>query len=462
MHASFVIVCAACAWLFWRRKRIDPMLLGFIACLYYFAPGLIGRVPAIPYSLEVVPGAHGVMLVVVLITTAAAWCVDRVPAGVPVSLPVRGVPQALLAIALGAAAVSTFTIGRGYFCEKPIMMASIDRWYYVAAYAASLCFATAAAERARPAVLVAAAALLLADNLVGFRAGTAIAIMATVLVYGARVVPRIKPLMWFGAAALVGALVFVAGREAAIQTKYQLAGFCVARAPTPVPLADSPEALPRTRAGQPIVEQMPQVPFETNLIARMFGEPVTIQTTLSEVVRRNFTTDGMYLLDQLKTALPGAGLVFGVNIDDVKSFNLLYQPKLFPQDVGGRANNPWAQAFAAGGLAMVALFAAGYAGGLALLTLLFRRTQGALQAIVAVLASWWGFYSHRNDLLIEIGIMKMVVYVAIAALLIGWLAERYLRRASDAEHHPLTPPPPRAARSAADAARPSWSPRNRR
>ena len=52
-------------------------------------------------------------------------------------------------------------------------------------------------------------------------------------------------------------------------------------------------------------------------------------------------------------------------------------------------------------------------------------TQGAVQAVVAVLAGWWGFHAHRNDLMIEIGIIKMALYCAIAALFVGWLLARY-------------------------------------
>ena len=51
-------------------------------------------------------------------------------------------------------------------------------------------------------------------------------------------------------------------------------------------------------------------------------------------------------------------------------------------------------------------------------------THGPVQAIVAVLASWWGFYSQRNDLMTEIGIIKIAIYAAAAALLIGWLLGR--------------------------------------
>ncbi len=55
------------------------------------------------------------------------------------------------------------------------------------------------------------------------------------------------------------------------------------------------------------------------------------------------------------------------------------------------ANNPWAQAYAAGGEWMVAVFALGYASILGILSLFFYKTSGALKAAIAVIGAWIGF-----------------------------------------------------------------------
>jgi hypothetical protein len=310
------------------------------------------------------------------------------------------------------------------------MLPSIDRWYYIAAYCAPLCFAAAAAERAWS-ILAFAAVALLVDSLIGFRAGLAIACMATALIYGeASLSAGWKSLAILMLAALVAGLAFVGVREVMIQAKYPLQAYCVARAAEPVSLPGSPDALPRTRAGQPIVDEWPRRPPRTDLWVRMMGEPATIQATLNEVARHRLAVDHSHLIEQAKTAIPGAWAVFGIDVGAAVTFNLLFQPVLFPANVSGMANSPWAQAYASGGFPMVALFAAGYAVGLALLTLLFRSTRGAVQAVAAVLAGWWGFYSHRNDLMIEIGIIKAVLYSAAAALFVGWLLARYRGRAT--------------------------------
>jgi hypothetical protein len=432
MHIAFIAACLLGIWVFWRRRRVDPMLLGFVSCLFYFAPALTGHIQIrqnyVVYSSDVTPDVYGILIIVVLTTIAAAWFVDRIPAGAAPALRLRYVPHVLLGMAVCAATISAFTVGRAYFCFKPAMMLSIDRWYYVAAYCAPLCFAAAAAERAWS-ILCLALVVLLLDSLIGFRAGLAIAGIATALIYGeASLSSGWKSLAVFVLAVLIGGFAFVAVREAMVQAHYSLRPLCTARTAEPVSLPGSPDAWPRTQSGQPIVPERRRQRFRSDLWVPMMGEPSITQATLNEVVRQRFTVDRAHLIEQLKTAIPGAWVIFGIDLNAAVTFNLLSQPVLFPRFLSGMANNPWAQAYASGGLPMVALFAAGYALGLGILTLLFRMTRGAVQAIIAVLASWWGFYGHRNDLMIEIGIMKMVLYSAAAALFIGWLLGRYQDR----------------------------------
>ncbi len=424
MPIAFIAVCLVATWMFWRRKRIDPMLLGFVGCMFYFAPALSGHIEFretnTVYIADVASGAYGVLIVVILVMIAAAWLVDRIAAGPALTLRTRYVPHVLLGMTLCAAVISAFTVGGAYFCVKQAMLLSIDHWYYIAAYSAPLCLATAVAERAWSVAIVAAAVLLL-DSFIGFRAGPAIACMATAMIYGERVLSvGWKSLIGLAVATLVGSLLFVGVREVMIQAKYPLAALCVASAPEAVSIPAAPEALPRTQAGQPIAEA-PRPPPSLNLWLVMMAEPSLIQATLNEVVRQRLTVGGDHLIQQAKTAVPGAWLIFGIDVKAAVNFNLLSQPILFPSIVSGMASNPWAQAYATGGLPVVALFALGYTTGLGVLTMLFRMTHGALQAMVAVLAAWWGFYSHRNDLMTEVGIMKMVLYAAAAALIIGWL-----------------------------------------
>jgi hypothetical protein len=81
---------------------------------------------------------------------------------------------------------------------------------------------------------------------------------------------------------------------------------------------------------------------------------------------------------------------------------------------------------AAGGEWMVAVFALGYASIRGILSLLFYRTTGSLKAAFAVIGAWVGFYFHRNDLFVEVIIIKHVVYVCGASILVAWAWDRMM------------------------------------
>jgi hypothetical protein len=246
-----------------------------------------------------------------------------------------------------------------------------------------------------------------------------------------------------------GAALFLA-KHLIVPAKYVTASYCEARlaldaakAPSASPDEPQPERLTLTTmeylgrtAGTLTRSKIYYTAFVTQ------SEPFVIQATLNEVVRKGFQTDAGYLMGQILSGLPLGASLFGIDSSSVTTFNSRAQPVLFP-DVGfGMANNPWAQAYAAGGLLMVAAFALGYAAILSGLTLLFRKTEGVLKAGVAVIGVWVGFYFHRNDLFIEVIYLKHVVYIFALALLIalvinqtiGWRAALPFKSRS----HPAT------------------------
>jgi hypothetical protein len=151
------------------------------------------------------------------------------------------------------------------------------------------------------------------------------------------------------------------------------------------------------------------------------SEAFVIQSTLNEVVRKDFHTDASYLIGQILTGLPLGASLFGIDSNKVITFNAKAQPALFPGVGFGMANNPWAQAYAAGGQWMVAAFALGYTAILGMLSLLFYKTTGSLRAVAAVIGVWIAFYFHRNDLFIEAVLVKHVVYISGASILLAWL-----------------------------------------
>ncbi|MFP3836297.1 hypothetical protein, partial [Chryseobacterium sp. SIMBA_028] len=69
-----------------------------------------------------------------------------------------------------------------------------------------------------------------------------------------------------------------------------------------------------------------------------------------------------YLGKQVLSAIPGGATIFGLSLGDVPLCSDLFKHKLFGDIPFGMASNPWAQAYAAGGYMLIAIFAAIYAG----------------------------------------------------------------------------------------------------
>ncbi|MGG1946446.1 hypothetical protein AB1286_16760 [Trinickia sp. NRRL B-1857] len=159
-----------------------------------------------------------------------------------------------------------------------------------------------------------------------------------------------------------------------------------------------------------------------------YSEPMVIQSILNEVVRRGFRTSPSNLVGQALSGVPGGKSIFNIDVSEVASFNGQFQPALFPKATFGMANNPWAQAFSVGGFTLVFVFALVYAFGLATLSALSSRASPVTGTLCAVLAAWWGFYGHRNDVLTEVGILKMAAYLAIAAMIVNCVVGAIARR----------------------------------
>lgn len=483
----FIGVSCFCALIFSLRKRIDPLLVGFLSSLIYFSPTLFGRIsfaygaPAGDYSSVIVPGAYLSMLIVLLSLTLVALVYDRIPllreSAVRIATPLLA--HVLLAISLIGFFVSINTVGVGYLCvEKSDVLARIDGWYYIAAYGAPLAFACGLLARAWGVVAL-SILLLVADLFVGFRAGISVALIAFGLLFGhwLREGWR-RRAVFFLIIIGVGATLFVV-KQLAWNIKYAAAVDCKIESVSSAAIGaiagvevNGPKAqhnsseqksslLHSLRGGQmpglkdgrsdegiisPDVqirsEQLSDVPnvpkitapvqFRSEQLSKVadllkesatysaafrYAEPMVIQSILNEVVRNEFKTPPRYVLDHILSGVPGGKTIFGIDVSQTPSFNDLFQQVLFPQATFGMANNPWAQAYSAGGYVLVWMFALVYALGLALMAWCLSRFHGPIQGGIAVLVGWWGFYAHRNDLLIEVGIAKMVLYIFLVALL---------------------------------------------
>jgi hypothetical protein len=155
------------------------------------------------------------------------------------------------------------------------------------------------------------------------------------------------------------------------------------------------------------------------LDALRYSEPMVIGAILNETVRRDLRIPASDVIDQALSGVPGGKSVFGIDVSDVPLFSARFRPVLFPRVTFGMASNPWAQAYAAGGFALVFVFALVYASCLAACAVVARAVPSATRGLVAVAVGWWGFYVHRNDVLTQVGIMKMTIYLAVAAVLVS-------------------------------------------
>jgi hypothetical protein len=150
------------------------------------------------------------------------------------------------------------------------------------------------------------------------------------------------------------------------------------------------------------------------------SEPFTTQTVLNEIVRRDFVTRADHLwsaADELILFAPQLGA------ESVR-FSDLYQPELFPLVDHGLANNIWAQMWSAGGWPLLVAFAVIFAAVLALGSILLRSGDPSLRVLVALWFSYWGFYIHRNELLVQVGFQKQVFLVWLAVVVMAIVARQ--------------------------------------
>jgi hypothetical protein len=449
-QAFFIILVAGAAIFFIWRMRIDPLAVAFGSSAVYFTPGLFGvaqftfgRGPLDSYSEPIVPGAYAAMALVLVVLTTVTLVADRIPVGRRISLGFESrIPMVFIVFAIVFGAISVYDTGVYYLCsDKFVVLSKIDTWYYLASI--SVPFAVATAYSQRQWLLVAIGALgLFADLYAGFRAGIAITFLACAMLMEDWIYQGWRKVVAFAAIILVGGAALFVVKHLITPLKYATVSYCNAQIALDAKSAASSPKAPTNQEGNRAVggtakrDVTPQLSMgeNLNLTAISLSQPkfyfsafvvqseaFVIQSTLNEVVRKEFHTDAYYLIGQVLAGLPLGASVFEIDSTKVISFNAMVQPALFPRVRDGMANNPWAQAYAAGGQWMVVAFALGYAAIVAMVSLLFRKTTGSLRATVAVIGAWTAFYFHRNDLFIEAILIKHVVYVCGASMLLAWL-----------------------------------------
>jgi hypothetical protein len=347
--------------------------------------------------------------------------------------------------------ISLTTVGWYYTCiDKNYVLMAIDRWYYYAAYALPFAFVVSVVGRNWLIVAI-SGVFLLADLYVGFRANSAICFLALSMFYGASL------FKWPGGTsrylAVAGVCIFSIffikqamypikaygdiACQVAIERDIELAKAGLQpplRLPRQgvAPIDHGDAGLALQHFGKTLSTAAPYIAALTE------SEPFVTQSILNEVVRQGFQTESGYIGNQLLSGVPGGKTLFGIDVSGTPTFNDLFQNQIFPTiKTYSVANNPWAQAYAAGGYVGVSILAVVFSSALCILSALFWSTSGISRAVIAVISTWTAFYFHRNDFMTEIGILKQVIYTAVFAGLFAFCVSvvrskvnRYLERFS--------------------------------
>jgi hypothetical protein len=443
LHIGYIsLVVLTIAFFLWRR-RFDALFVGAMATIIYFLPALFGSIQ-FPYGADagyyrsaIVPGAYAAMLLVVATLAGVTVVYDRLALKAlgRAAVPDRWVPEILCAVMMLGFVVSVATIGKGYLCvEKTDTLARINYWYYVASYSAPLAFVTAMAAR-KWWIAALAGAMLLGDLFIGFRGASAVAFLGACLLYGRALFgPWRKRIAFVLAVGTVAGALFVV-KQLAWNIKYTVSVACPA---LPVMARGSMRdavstaqmaAVESALAASPTQIHIANLAHTAKLLgsgsvyldALRYSEPMVIAAILNETVRRGFTIPVRDVVDQSLSGVPGGKSLFGIDVSGVPLFSAQFRPVLFPHVTFGMASNPWAQAYAAGGLALVFIFALVYASCLAVFAAAMQALSPVSGAMAAVAVGWWGFYVHRNDVLTEVGIMKMTIYIAAIAVLVSFV-----------------------------------------
>lgn len=432
-----LIVTSLCSALYFLgRKKIDPLAVAFGACAIYFSPGLLGSIQFSKgaglgiYSSPIEQMAYVSMIIVMMSVSAATVIHDRMTKGRVFQIPGdQYTPHVLAATMVTASTLSVLSAGTGYLCsDKALMLRFIDTWYYWASYALPLCLATALVFRNWLIVALCLVGIGM-DLYLGFRVDAAICFISFCVLTGQKCFTTLRLFsLYAGIVVLGGAALFVS-KEFANSIKGIYAVECSIAIRDTSGATESVQIGARTDTNA-YIKQLRDVTgsVETYSSAILNSEPFVVQAVLNETIKSNFTTDGGYLTKQFLTGLPGGKSVFGLELGEVPLFADIYKSELFPDVPFGMASNPWAQAYAAGGIGMVTVFAVLYAAIVAALSHGFWKTRGSLRAFSLVASVWIAFYFHRNDLMTQIGILKHTFYLCLLAVFVSVLITAVKRR----------------------------------
>jgi hypothetical protein len=390
--ALITLAVIGTAYFILRTRAIDFLTVGWFAAIIYFLPGLVGYTlspvtPTSPIKLPVQldPRVYTIMCIVLAAIFIVAICYDFAQSRRPSAAGSWRLQGARAACDIAfwtalAGMVLTWVEsgGAAFAADKRIVITAVGRWHVLWEMAGTLGALLAFAYR-RKVLLAGCVALIAVDMYIGFRYAFAITFIGLMTMVLSRFGPvRLKDTprkYWL--AALLGGL------------------FIISYQNLKEPLRDGD--------WQEIGQRLGSVQWYLSGIVT--SEPFTTQTILNEIVRRDFTTGSAHLWSASQHLI-----LFAPELGaEAQRFNQLYQPALFPTVDHGLADNIWAQMWSGGGWALLVAFALVHAGMLALGSRCLSVRDPAAFAGVVLFFSYWAFYLHRNELLVQVGFQKQVL-----------------------------------------------------
>jgi hypothetical protein len=380
------------------KRRFDFLSVACFSSAIYFLPGLFGFVqyPSIIGFTEVplVSDAYLVMIFVEAVILVSAIASDMLPRRRPVETRSAGCQygvQIAIAISIVGVLFAALTSGGAYLSmSKTDMMKEITRWHLLATSSASV-GAVLAFERRHWRLFCLAMIVLLVDVFVGFRASFALTLISVFVLFLTREVSARRLALSHPQLGLIAL--------ATISFLFAYKGLYMA-----------------VRAGswEIAIENLAKPEFYNAVL--FTSEPFVTQAILNEVITSQFEVGVEHLAGVLSLLLlfsPELGV-------ERTSFNALFQSALFPgAEWMGMANNIWAEMLSSGGWPLLLLFTVLYVATLVAGSRLLRSQSHDVRAGAALVFSYWAFYFHRNDVIVQIVMERRVILILIMVVFLS-------------------------------------------
>ena len=386
------------------KRRFDLFSLGFMSAVVYFCPGYWGYVlynrAGDSLQVPIVSEAYAVMLCVLVALLLGAVFMDLFTQPFPIIT--RGKRDFLVPVSFAVACVSLLLWlvegGQSILSANKLeVLAALNRWYHLFVTTASICAVIAFMQK-RWFYCGACLLFMLFDVFVGFRNSIAVSLLAIFTYYFAQQGPqRIIPKNWH---------------------------ILVLTAPVALFIFAYKFVIPFVKMGAwSRVFRLLSDPYYY-LSSITDSEPFYTQGILNRVIETHFKV-GMSHLAALKNQL----LVFAPELGAERtSFNMLFQPVLFPDLGTGLANSIWAELWSSGGWPLVIVGILLFVLVLALACRLLRSGSVNTLGAVLLMGAYWAFYIHRNDIGYQITLEKRLLLTFLGCVLLSILVQYITRR----------------------------------